>query len=193
MAKSLTSRQEISVMDEIIFSKIYYIRGQKVMLDSDLAELYEVTTKRLNEQVKRNIQRFPEDFMFQLNENEWQSLRSQIATSKTGRGGRTYLPNAFTEHGVLMLSSVLNSQQAIEVNIQIMRIFTRLRQMLADTTEFKLEIAEMKQTLNQIAKKQDNHDKNIDLLFGYIDRLQEKAEEPKSVERKKIGFKDWEK
>ena len=96
------------------------------MLDSDLAELYEVQTFRLNEQVKRNINRFPEDFMFQLSETEWDSLISQIAISKKGRGGRRTLPYVFTEHGVLMLSSVLNSERAISVNIQIMRVFTRI-------------------------------------------------------------------
>lgn len=193
MAKT-NEKSKVTLSDEIIFNKIYIIKDQKVMLDSDLAELYGVTTKRLNEQIKRNLDRFPKDFMFTLNENEWESLRSQFATSKTGRGGRTYLPNVFTEHGVLMLSSILNSQKAIQVNIQIMRIFTRMRQMLSDNTEFKLEIAEMKYTLNQIAKKQEGHDKNIDLLFSYIDRLQENADEPKPIiERKKVGFKDWEK
>ena len=125
---------EILIPDEIIMNKIYYIRGQKVMLDSELAELYGVETRRLNEQVARNADRFPEDFMFRLNENEFESLMSQIATSK--RGGRRKLPYMFSEHGVLMLSSVLNSKQAIQVNIQVMRIFTRIRQMLMDNTEY---------------------------------------------------------
>ena len=104
-------------------SKIYMIRDQKVMLDKDLAELYEVETKKLNEQVRRNIGRFPSDFMFVLNEHEFEDLKSQNATSSWG--GRKKLPNAFTEHGVLMLSGVLNSKQAIQVNIQIIRIYTR--------------------------------------------------------------------
>ncbi|WAC42026.1 ORF6N domain-containing protein [Pedobacter sp. SL55] len=99
-----------SISDDIVVNKIYEIQNQKVMLDSDLAELYGVETKVLNQAIKRNIERFPDDFMFQLTETEWQSLRSQFVTSKIGRGGRTYLPNVFTEHGVLMLSSVLNSQ-----------------------------------------------------------------------------------
>lgn len=103
-------------------NKIYYIRGQKVMLDSDLADLYNVETRRLNEQVARNIDRFQDDFMFRLNDIEFESLISQIATSK--QGGRRKLPYVFSEHGVLMLSSVLNSKQAIKVNIQLMRIFT---------------------------------------------------------------------
>lgn len=111
------------ISDAIVVNKIYLIRGQKVMLDNDLAELYGVETKRLNEQVRRNIERFPEDFMFQLAENEWEILRSQIATSRWG--GRRKLPSVFTEHGVLMLSSVLNSRQAVQVNIQVVRVFTR--------------------------------------------------------------------
>ncbi len=126
------------VPDEIVISKIYLIRNQKVMLDTNLAELYGVETKRLNEQVTRNIDRFPEDFMFRLNENEYQNLKSQIATSR--HGGKRKLPLVFNEHGVLMLSSVLNSKQAIHVNIQVMRIFTRIRQMLADNTEISLEV-----------------------------------------------------
>lgn len=112
----MTKKQTLAILsDDIVVNKIYVIRNQKVMLDSDLAELYGVETKRLNEQIRRNLDRFPEDFMFQLTEMEWESLRSQIVTSKIGRGGRTYLPNVFTEHGVLMLSSVLNSQQAVQV------------------------------------------------------------------------------
>ena len=141
----MTAKQTLSIIPEdILLNKIYEIRGHKVMLDSDLAELYGVETKVLNQSIRRNIERFPEDFMFQLTESEWQSLRSQIVTSKIGRGGRTYLPNVFTEHGVLMLSSVLNSQQAIQVNIQIVRIFTRLRNLLIEHTELQLEIADIK-------------------------------------------------
>ena len=111
----------ITLADEVIISKIYLIREHKVMLDDDLAELYQVQTRRLNEQVKRNIDRFPDDFMFQLDEKEWENLKSQNATSSWG--GRRKKPYAFTEHGVLMLSSVLNSDRAIQVNIQIMRIY----------------------------------------------------------------------
>lgn len=167
--------------EETISNKIYFIRGQKVMLDFDLALLYEVETKRLNEQVKRNLNRFPEDFMFQLTENEYNSSRSQIATLKNGRGSNLkYLPYAFTEHGVLMLSSVLKSDKAIQTNIQIMRIFTKVRQMLLDTTEIKVDIL-------QIQKKLENHDKNIELVFSYLDELTEKKENDK--ERVKIGYK----
>ena len=131
---------------QLIEQRIYLIRGQKVMIDFDLAELYGVPTKRLNERISRNKKRFPEDFMFRLTQQETEALRSQFAISKsdlrsqsvisnTGRGGRRYLPYAFTEQGVAMLSSVLNSEQAIEVNIAIMRAFVRLRQMLETNEE----------------------------------------------------------
>ena len=164
--------------EETIANKIYFIRNQKVMLDADLSELYSIETKRLNEQVKRNISRFPEDFMFQLTELEFQNLKSQFATSSWG--GTRKLPYAFTEHGVLMLSSVLKSDKAIQVNIQIMRIFTKVRQMLLDTTELKIDIL-------QIQKKLENHDKNIELVFSYLDELIEKKEnEPP---RPTIGYK----
>src|SRR5688572_26841375 len=116
-----TKTTAVAIPDEVLMNKIYVIRDQKVMLDEDLAELYGVETRRLNEQVRRNIDRFPEDFMFKLNEEEFTDLKSQNATSSWG--GRRKLPNAFTEHGVLMLSSVLNSKQAIRMNIQIMRIY----------------------------------------------------------------------
>jgi hypothetical protein len=115
------------VLVEVIETKMFLIRCQKVMLDRDLADLYEVSTKRLNEQVRRNIKRFPSDFMFRLTPDENGDLRSQIATSKTGRGGRRYSPFVFTEQGIAMLSSVLNSERAIQVNIAIMRVFVRLR------------------------------------------------------------------
>ena len=140
---------KLILSEETISNTIYYIRNQKVMLDKDLATLYGIETKRLNEQVKRNVTRFPEDFMFQLSENEFQNLKSQIATSSWG--GTRKLPFAFTEHGVLMLSSVLNSEKAIQTNIQIMRIFTKVRQMLLDTTEMKLDIV-------QIQKKLENQE-----------------------------------
>lgn len=164
--------------EETISNKIYFIRNQKVMLDSDLASLYGVETKRLNEQVKRNESRFPLDFMFQLTDIEFQNLKSQFATSSWG--GTRKLPFAFTEHGVLMLSSVLKSDKAIQTNIQIMRIFTKVRQMLLDTTEIKIDIL-------QIQKKLENHDKNIELVFSYLDELTEKKEN--EGERIKIGYK----
>ena len=164
--------------EETIANKIYFIRNQKVMLDRDFAILYGIETKVLNQAVKRNMSRFPEDFMFQLTEIEFQNLKSQIVTSSWG--GTRKLPYAFTEHGVLMLSSVLKSDKAIQVNIQIMRIFTKVRQMLLDTTELKIDIL-------QIQKKLENHDKNIELVFSYLDELIEKKEnEPP---RPTIGYK----
>ena len=175
MAKS---KALVKVPDEIVMNKIYFIREQKVMLDSDLAELYGVETKVLNQAISRNSDRFPDDFMFQLNEKEWEILKSQIVTSSWG--GKRKLPFVFTEHGVLMLSSVLNSKQAVAVNIQIMRIFTRIRQMLLDNTELRLEIEKIK-------KKLDNHDKNMEVVFQYLDGLLEKKESPKT--RKQIGYK----
>ena len=166
--------------EETIANKIYFIRNQKVMLDRDLAILYGIETKRLKEQVKRNISRFPDDFMFELTKSEFENWRSQFATSNSDKMGLRYLPMAFTEHGVLMLSSVLKSDKAIQVNIQIMRIFTKVRQMLLDTTELKIDIL-------QIQKKLENHDKNIELVFSYLDELTEKKEnEPP---RPTIGYK----
>jgi hypothetical protein len=126
-----------------IDSRIYIVRGETVMLDSDLASLYQVPTKRLKEQVRRNINRFPSDFMFQLNEIEWDFLRSQIATSKSGRGGNRILPVAFTEHGIAMLSSVLNSDRAVEVNIAIVRSFIRLRKVLNSSQELAKRISDL--------------------------------------------------
>lgn len=173
--------ENIIISEESISSKIYFIRNQKVLLDRDLAMLYGIETKRLKEQVKRNIVRFPEDFMFELVQFEYDSLKSQIATLKKSRGQhQKYLPMAFTEHGVLMLSSVLNSDKAIQTNISIMRIFTKVRQMFLDTTEVRLDIA-------QIQKKLENHDKNIELVFSYLDELTEKENTLKP--RAKIGYK----
>lgn len=172
MAKSIQS----IIPETIVANKIYEIRGQKVMLDSDLAELYGAETKRLNEQVGRNADRFPPDFMFQLTEEEWRILKSQFATSSWG--GRRKLPFVFTEHGVLMLSSVLSSKQAIQVNIQIVRVFTKLRELLNEHSDLKLEIGDIKKQLQ-------NHDKNIELVFSYIDELTEKKAKP----RRRIGYK----
>jgi hypothetical protein len=166
--------------DEIIMNQIYYIRGHKVMIDRDLAQLYGVETKVLKQAIKRNIERFPEDFMFEMNEIEFVDWRSQFVTSNSDKMGLRYAPFCFTEQGVAMLSSVLNSKQAILVNIQIIRIFTRLRQMLIDNTELRLEIEKIK-------KKLDNHDKNMEIVFQYLDELLEKKKPAK--QRTLIGFK----
>ncbi|WP_133582879.1 ORF6N domain-containing protein [Sphingobacterium yanglingense] len=127
--------------------------------------------------------------MFELKEKEHQSLRSQFGTSKIARGGNRYLPLVFTEHGVLMLSSVLNAERAIAVNIQNMKIFTKMRQFLNDTTQIHRELTEIKLAVEKLAKKQDGHDKNIELIFNYIDRLEDKIEKPAVPERDKIGYK----
>ena len=130
MANKEKQEKSLTIIEGIA-EKIHLIRSQKVMLDSDLAEVYNVTTKRLNEQVKRNNDRFPEDFMFQLTEQELESLRSQFATSNKQRGGRRYLPYVFTEHGAVMLASVLNSPTAIEASIKVVRAFVKMRSFLA--------------------------------------------------------------
>ncbi len=164
--------------NETVLDKIYVIQNQKVLLDRDLAQLYGIETKRLNEAVKRNLSRFPEDFMFKLNSYEFENLKSQFATSSWG--GNRKLPNAFTEHGILMLSSVIHSDQAISVNIQIMRLFTQMRQWILDHSELQEKIQRLEQ-------KVDNHDKNIELVFSYLDELS--ATQPTS-NRKPIGYKN---
>ncbi len=133
------AKNEGGVIEEIVINKIYLIRGQKVMLDRDLAELYEVETKRLKEAVRRNPERFPVDFMFEMNKEEFENWRTQFATSNFDKMGLRHAPFCFTEQGVAMLSSVLNSPKAVQINIQIIRIFTKLRQMLMDNTELRLE------------------------------------------------------
>ena len=162
---------------EVIARKILAIRGQKVMLDKDLTELYEIPTKRLNEQVRRNLKRFPNDFMFKLNEEEFVNLRSQFATSSYGYGGRRYLPYVFTEQGVAMLSSVLNSDRAIEVNIAIMRTFVELRRFLATQKDVKNVLTEHQRVL-------EKHDSQIQSIFEAIHQLMLPPEKPK----RSIGF-----
>ena len=169
---------QIAIPDEIITNKIFLIKNKKVLLDQDLAILYNVETKRLNEQVQRNIKRFPADFMFQLSADEFKNLKSQFATSSWG--GRRSPPYTFTEQGVAMLSGILNSDRAINVNIQIMRVFTRVREILLDSLSVQIEIEEIK-------KKLKNQDKNIDLVFSYLDELIEKQEKPDP--RKQIGYR----
>lgn len=174
------SSNKVAIPDEIIMSKIYYIRGQKVIIDRDLADLYGVETKRLKEAVRRNITRFPIDFMFEMSKIEFLNWRTQFATSNSEKMGLRYVPFCFTEHGVTMLSCILNSQRAIQLNIQIVRIFTKVRQILTDNLSVKLEIEEIK-------KKLKNHDKNIELVFSYLDKLIEKQENPQ--QRNQIGYK----
>jgi hypothetical protein len=159
---------------EKIESAIYVIRGHKVMLDSDLARLYGVPTFYLNQQVRRNKKRFPNDFMFQVTAKEMEALRLHFAISKKGRGGRRYPGLVFTEHGVAMLSSVLNSEKAIKINIQIMRTFTRLRQLMASNAD--------------LAKKIDELEKKYDSQFQIVFKAIRKLWMPVKTKHKRIGF-----
>ena len=167
----------IVIPEEVILNKIYVIRNQKVMLDRDLAELFGVKSFRLREQVKRNESKFPEHFMFQLTDLEVEIMVSQNAIpSKKHLGG--YLPYVFTEHGVLMLANVLKSDLATKVSIKIIELFVKLREMLLNNTELRLEIDRIKQKL-------DNQDKNMEVVFRYLDELLEKKETPRIL----IGYK----
>lgn len=158
-------------------SRILYIRGEKVILDSDLAQLYGVPVKQLNQAVKRNQERFPKDFMFQLTAKENEALRSQIVTSNEGRGGRRYLPYAFTEHGAIMAATVLNSPKAVEMSVFVVRAFVRLRQMLATNRQLATKIDELE-------RKLETHDTAIQDLIEAIKALMAPEEGP----RRKIGF-----
>lgn len=181
MRAPVTSRKELTLSNTDLISSdrieqaIYLIRGEKVMLDRDLALLYGVETKVLNRAVRRNFQRFPSDFMFQLTAEEAEILRCQIGTSKKGRGGRRYLPYVFTEQGVAMLSSVLNSELAILVNIEIMRAFVKLRQMLASNVELSRRLDEL----------ESKYDKQFRGVFDAIRQLMA----PPTSGRKRIGFR----
>jgi hypothetical protein len=171
--RTMTSRRKIAQLE----STIYLIRGQRVMFDSDLAAIYGVTTKRLNEQVRRNISRFPEDFAFQLTAEELTNLRSQIATSSF-HGGRRYRPWVFTEHGALMLASVLNSEIAIHASVRVVRAFVRLREMVAANAQLAVKLEELE-------RRFDSHDDAIANLFATLKQLLEPPEAPK---RREIGF-----
>lgn len=177
MTKALTVSKETT--DEEIINRIYIIRGQKIMLDRDLAEMYDVPTFRLNEAVKRNLSRFPEDFMFQLTREEANSLTSQIAILKKSRGQHSkFLSYAFTEQGVAMLSSVLRSERAIQVNIQIIRVYTKMRHLLADNKE-------LWQRIEKIERGMATKDEQIAAIFKALKTLLIKEEKP----RIQIGFK----
>jgi phage regulator Rha-like protein len=168
---------------EHVVSRIFLVRGQKVMLDADLAELYGVTTKRLNEQIKRNIDRFPPDFTFRLTAKEHDSLRSQFATSKEtlGRGGRRYLPYVFTEHGAIMAASVLDSERAVQVSIYVVRAFVQLREMLSSNKA-------LARKLNELERKLTTHDHAITELIEAIRQL---MTPPEPKKKRPIGFAPW--
>jgi phage regulator Rha-like protein len=169
--------KEFALVDEIIVNKIYYIRKQKIMLDRDLAELYGVQSIRLREQVKRNLDRFPSNFMFRLTAKEVETMVSQNAIpSKQHLGG--FLPYAFTEHGVLMLASVLKSDQALNVSIRVIEIFVKMREMLSTNKDILLQ-------MEKIERKLTEHDEDIKLIFEYLKKLLNPPQQP----RQRIGFK----
>ena len=177
MAKKATTKL---ISAERIEGIIHIVRGQREMLDSDLAELYGVPTKRLNEQVARNMDRFPDDFVFQLTEQEVANLKSQIATSSLAHGGRRKLPWAFTEHGVAMLSSVLRSPTAVRVNIEIIRTFVRLRRLLATLGELVAQITQLAETVKL-------HDHQIKAISDVLRRMMEPP--PPTTPKRRIGFR----
>ncbi len=171
---------ESNLHEAVVLSKIYIIRDRKVMLDADLAELYGVKTQQLNQQVRRNPVRFPEDFMFELTREEFDELRKGPRGGSWG--GRRKLPLAFTEHGVLMLSSVLRSEKAVEVNIQIVRIFTRMRELLLHHQGLVLKVERIERELHEQAE-------DIETIYGYVTKLIEEPEEAPEPERRQIGYK----
>ena len=173
------SKLKLEVLpDDILVSKIYFIRGQKVMIDRDLAELYGIETKVLKQAVKRNLKRFPSDFMFELTAHEFENWRSQIVTSNSDKMGLRYKPYCFTEQGVIMLSSVLNSTRAIEVNIRIVRLFIRLREIVSSNKEILQKLA-------QLEKRMDDTGEEIKTIFSVLRKLLS----PETKDRKQIGYK----
>jgi hypothetical protein len=174
----MKNQTQISIPEEVIINKIYLIRGQKIMLDKDLATLYGVETKRLKESVKRNIERFPDDFMFVMTKEELENWRSQFATSNSELMGLRHAPFCFTEQGVTMLSCVLNSKRAIEVNIKIIRVFTKMKEMLLTHKDILLK-------LEQLERQVIQNSEEISIIFNAIRQLLN----PIVPARKKIGFK----
>ena len=180
MSKSIKT---VAIPDEVVMSKIYLVRNIKVMLDRDLAELYGVETKRLKEAVRRNMDRFPEEFMFELTKEEFSNWRTQFATSNADKMGLRVPPFAFTEYGVLMLASVLSSKRAIQVNIQIIKIFTKMREMLLTHKDILIRLEKIEHTLV-------GHDDKILLIFEYLKQLEKtKQEELDQKNRNPIGYK----
>ncbi len=176
-ATLLRMPKRVVAPSSVVESRILFLRHQRVILDADIAKLYRVPVKRLNEQVKRNHERFPSDFMFQLTAKEHESLRSQIATSNKSRGGRRYRPYVFTEHGAIMAATVLNSPRAIQMSVFVVRAFVRLRELLSTNRRLAVKIAELESRLN-------THDSVLVELLGAIKELME----PKPLSNKRIGF-----
>jgi hypothetical protein len=178
----MKKQETTTVPEEIIMGKIYLIRGQKVILDMDLAGLYGVATKQLKRAVRRNISRFPPDFMFELSPEELAGWRSQFGTSNREKMGLRIPPFAFTEHGVLMLASVLNSERSVQVNIRVVRIFTKMRELI-------LTHKDILEKLSQIENKLADHDDKILLVFEYLKQLEQaKQQQDAQSARKLIGF-----
>lgn len=174
----------LQITDEKISSKIYLLRGKRVMMDFDLAELYGVETGHLKRQVRRNMSRFPEDFMFEITREEYDSLRRQFGILKRGEHSK-YLPFAFTEQGVAMLSTVLNSEAAIQVSIQIIRVFTRMREFLSENKDVFLKLANYEKKFLKHDKKLSKHEKEIQIIFDALKRLLN----PPIPPRKRIGYR----
>jgi hypothetical protein len=174
----MSKENKTLIPDELLIKKIYLIREQKVIMDKDLAELYGVATKVLKQAVRRNQERFPEDFMFEMTPIELENWRSQFVTSNSDKMGLRYPPFCFTEQGVAMLSSVLNSDTAIRVNIQVIRVFTRMRQLVLTHKDILLQ-------LEKIERKLSKHDEDIILVFKYLKQLLD----PPATPRNKIGFR----
>ena len=175
----MTTHRDAVVAVEEVAQRIVLVRGQRVILDAELAALYGVTTKRFNEQVRRNLARFPRDFMFQLTASEYAAIRSQIATFKSGRGQhRKYLPYAFTEHGAIMAATVLNSSRAIEVSVYVVRAFLQLRDLLSHNRAFALK-------LNELERKLVGHDQAI---TGLISAMRKLMAAPEAKPKRPIGF-----
>lgn len=175
---------------ETITHRILMLRGQKVLLDSDLAALYDVPTKRFNEQVKRNLERFPADFMFQLTEEEWESLRSQIATLKPGPGQhRKYMPYAFTEHGAIMAATILNSPRTTEVSVYVVRAFVRLREVLASNAELAKRLNDLERSTEAKAMQHDTFARNTRAQLKQVfDAIRELMTPPVPQKKRPIGF-----
>ena len=186
MAKGNQELQAL-VVEQKILNRIYVIRGEKVMLDRDLAEMYGVETRVLNQSIKRNLNRFPKDFMFQLSEKEFKNLISQNVTSSWG--GTRKLPYAFTEQGVAMLSSVLNSETAIEVNIRIIRVFTKMREFALTHKEILMQLAKLEKEVSSNNRNTERNSKDIENIFMVLKELLEKESKP--APRDKIGFKHY--
>jgi phage regulator Rha-like protein len=177
------SESNVVVAVDAIASRIVTLRGQRVIVDADLAALYGVETKRLNEQVRRNLERFPADFMFTLEQDEWEALRSQFATLKTGRGQhRKYLPYAFTEHGAIMAATVLNSPRAVEVSIYVVRAFVQLRELLTGHKELAKRLDQLEARMERKLMTQDQ------AIAGILDAIRQLMAPPPAPKKRPIGF-----